>query len=546
MKVALAQVNTTVGDFPGNTEKLRQFVRKAQRAGAELVIFPELFLCGYPPRDLVDKPSFLERNQRELEGLAREFADVALICGFVGKADNAAGKPAANSAAFLTGGRIQFVQSKMLLPTYDVFDEARHFAPAQAQKVLPLCGQQWALTICEDIWNDQHFWKKQLYTRDPVEELVQQGATALLNISASPYFIGKRAFRLEMLRAFARRYRMPVLFVNQVGGNDSLVFDGSSVVLDPEGNVCAQAASFEEDLITFDTATGRGDIHAQAEEPEEAVYRALVLGTRDYVQKCGFQSVLVGLSGGIDSSLTVAIAVEALGKDNVLGVSMPGPYSSPGSWEDARALAAHLGIRLEVLPITDIFQQYLETLRPAFTGKPQDVAEENIQSRIRGNLLMALSNKFHALVLSTGNKSELAMGYCTLYGDMAGGLAVISDIPKTMVYRLAALVNREREIIPQAVLEKPPSAELRPNQKDTDSLPPYEILDVILKAYIEDCETPPQIAENYGVDLGLVRSVVARVDGNEYKRQQAPPGLKVTSKAFGIGRRYPIAQRYAE
>ena len=546
MKVALAQVNTTVGDFPGNTEKLRQFVRKAQRAGAELVIFPELFLCGYPPRDLVDKPSFLERNQRELEGLAREFADVALICGFVGKADNAAGKPAANSAAFLTGGRIQFVQSKMLLPTYDVFDEARHFAPAQAQKVLPLCGQQWALTICEDIWNDQHFWKKQLYTRDPVEELVQQGATALLNISASPYFIGKRAFRLEMLRAFARRYRMPVLFVNQVGGNDSLVFDGSSVVLDPEGNVCAQAASFEEDLITFDTATGRGDIHAQVEEPEEAVYRALVLGTRDYVQKCGFQSVLVGLSGGIDSSLTVAIAVEALGKDNVLGVSMPGPYSSPGSWEDARALAAHLGIRLEVLPITDIFQQYLETLRPAFTGKPQDVAEENIQSRIRGNLLMALSNKFHALVLSTGNKSELAMGYCTLYGDMAGGLAVISDIPKTMVYRLAALVNREREIIPQAVLEKPPSAELRPNQKDTDSLPPYEILDVILKAYIEDYETPQQIAENYGVDLSLVRSVVARVDGNEHKRQQAPPGLKVTSKAFGIGRRYPIAQRYAE
>ena len=546
MKVALAQVNTTVGDFPGNTEKIRQFVCKAQRAGAELVIFPELSLCGYPPRDLVDKPSFLERNQRELEGLAREFADVSVICGFVGKADNAAGKSVANSAAFLTGGRIQFVQSKMLLPTYDVFDEGRYFAPAQAQKILPLCGQQWALTICEDIWNDKHFWRKQLYTRDPVEELVQQGATVLLNISASPYFVGKRAFRLEMLRAFARRYRMPVLFVNQVGGNDSLVFDGSSVVLDPEGNVCAQAASFAEDLITFDTATGQGDIHAPVEEPEEAVYRALVLGTRDYVQKCGFQSALVGLSGGIDSSLTAAIAVEALGKGNVLGVRMPGPYSSPGSWEDARDLSAYLGIRLEVLPITDIFQQYLETLRPAFAEKPKDVAEENIQARIRGNLLMALSNKFHALVLSTGNKSELAMGYCTLYGDMAGGLAVISDIPKTMVYRLAALVNRDREIIPRAVLEKPPSAELRPNQKDTDSLPPYEILDVILKAYIEDYETPQQIAENYSVDLSLVRSVVARVDGNEYKRQQAPPGLKVTSKAFGIGRRYPIAQRYAE
>ncbi|MBI4460559.1 MAG: NAD+ synthase [Acidobacteria bacterium] len=546
MKVALAQVNTTVGDFSGNREKFRQFARKAKLAGAELVVFPELALCGYLPRDLVDKPSFLERNRKELELLAQETPEIAVICGFVGQTGTAAGKPATNSAAFLSGGRVQFVQSKMLLPTYDVFDEGRNFTPAQSQDVLPLCGRQWALTICEDIWNDKHFWKKQLYTRDPVEELVQKGANILLNISASPYFVGKRAFRLEMLRAFALRYRMPVLYVNLVGGNDSLVFDGSSLALDSEGNVRAQAVSFDEDLVTFDIATEAGDIHAQVEEPEEAVYRALVLGTRDYVRKCGFRSVLVGLSGGIDSSLTATIAVEAVGKENVLGVAMPGPYSSPRSLEDARTLAANLAIRLEILPITDIFRRYLETLRPAFAGKAEDVTEENIQSRIRGGLLMALSNKFRALVLSTGNKSELAMGYCTLYGDMAGGLAVISDIPKTMVYRLAALVNGSREIIPQAVIAKAPSAELRPNQKDSDTLPPYEILDAILKDYIEEYETPAQIADKHGIDLDLVRSVVARVDCNEYKRQQAAPGLKVTSKAFGIGRRFPIAQRYTE
>ena len=546
MKIALAQINTTVGDFPGNRAKIREFVRRAQQAGAQVVLFPELSLCGYPPRDLVDKPSFVERNRRELESLARELPDVSILCGFVSRAETETGKTASNSAAWLAGGQVRFVQTKMLLPNYDVFDEARYFSPAQQQSVWPFCGRQWAVTICEDIWNDKSFWKKRLYTRDPVEGLTQQGANLLVNVSASPYFIGKRAFRVEMLRAFAVRYRMPVLFVNQVGGNDSLVFDGSSVALDREGNVRAQAHSFEEDLVYFDTETERGEIHPQIEDEDEAVLGALVLGTRDYVQKCGFHSALIGLSGGIDSSLTAAIAVEALGKDNVLGVAMPGLYSSPGSLADARALASNLGIRFEILPITDIFQSYLETLRPVFAGLPADVAEENVQARIRGNLLMALSNKFRSLVLSTGNKSELAVGYCTLYGDMAGGLAVISDIPKTMVYRLAELVNREREVIPRAVFEKPPSAELRPNQKDTDSLPAYEVLDVILKAYIEEYETPQQIAQNYGFDLDLVRSVAARVDGNEYKRQQAPPGLKVTSKAFGIGRRFPVAQRYTE
>lgn len=546
MKVALAQINTTVGDFAGNVAKMREFSARAKQAGAQAVIFPELSICGYPPRDLVEKPSFVERNRVELEGLAREVQDIHILCGFVNRTEDAEGKQAQNSAAWLAGGQVRFVQSKMLLPTYDVFDEARLFSPAKKQTTWAFCGRQWAVTICEDIWNDKNYWKKRMYLRDPVEELARQSANLLVNISASPYFLGKRPFRVEMLRAFATRYRMPAIFVNQVGGNDSLIFDGSSVALDREGNIRAQAKSFAEDLVCFDTDTEQGEIHPQIEGEDQLAFTALVLGTRDYVRKCGFRSALIGLSGGIDSSLTAAIAVEALGKENVLGVAMPGPYSSPGSIADARALAGNLGIRFEVLPIGGIFGGYNETLREVFSGLTRDVTEENIQARIRGNLLMALSNKFGSLVLSTGNKSELAVGYCTLYGDMAGGLAVISDIPKTMVYRLAEWVNREREVIPRAVFEKPPSAELRPDQKDSDSLPPYEVLDVILKAYLEQYETPRQIAERYGIDADLVRSVVAKVDGNEYKRRQAAPGLKVTSKAFGVGRRVPVAQRYRE
>ena len=546
MKIALGQINTTVGDFPGNTGKMLEFARRAKEGGADLVIFPELSLCGYPPRDLVEKPSFIERNQIELESLAREAPGISVICGFVSKAEGTEGKACSNSAALLAGGSIRFVQTKMLLPTYDVFDEMRYFAPATEQKVLPLCGSQWAVTICEDIWNDKTFWKKRLYSRDPVEELVHKGGNILLNISGSPYVIGKRRFRGEMLRAVALRYHIPVLFVNQAGGNDSLVFDGSSVVYGPDGEIRAQAASFEEDLIFFDTATRQGDIHPQVKGQDECAYRALVLGTRDYVRKCGFEKVLVGLSGGIDSALTAAIAVEALGKENVLGVGMPGPFSSRGSVDDSRQLAANLGIRFQIVPVSGIFESYLDALREPFAGLPSDVTEENIQARIRGNILMALSNKFRSLVLSTGNKSELSMGYCTLYGDMAGGLAVISDIPKTMVYRLAAIINRKRPVIPREIVEKAPSAELRPNQKDTDTLPPYEELDVILKAYIEDYETPQQIVEKFGFPMELIRRVTRCVDGNEYKRQQAAPGLKVTSKAFGIGRRFPIAQRYAE
>jgi NAD+ synthase/NAD+ synthase (glutamine-hydrolysing) len=431
----------------------------------------------------------------------------------------------------------------MLLPTYDVFDEMRNFAPARSQMLFPFCGQPMALTICEDAWNDKTFWDKRLYTFDPVEALMQAGGKLLLNISASPFWLGKRELRRDMLAAIARNYRVPVVMVNQVGGNDSLVFDGSSLVLDREGNVIAQGKSFEEDLIYFDSERLTGEIHPQVEGQEASVYAALVLGTRDYVRKCGFSQVLVGLSGGIDSALTAVIAAEAVGPANVLGVGMPGPYSSRGSIDDACALAANLGIGFKLLPITPITETFHRTLQSVFAGRQEDVTEENIQSRARGMLLMALSNKFGALVLSTGNKSELGVGYCTLYGDMAGGLAVISDVPKTMVYGLARYVNSRRPVIPEGSLEKPPSAELRPNQKDSDSLPAYEILDPILEDYVEESRTAEQIAATRGFDLAVVKRVIRMVDGSEYKRQQAAPGLKISGKAFGYGRRFPIAAK---
>ncbi len=546
MKLALAQINTTVGDFRGNVAKIRECARRAQQGGAELVIFPELAVCGYPPRDLVERPAFVERNLAELECLARETTGLQVVCGFVGRPEGQDGRPT-NCAAWLAGGRVAFVQKKMLLPNYDVFDEARHFTPAARQELFPLCGRRVALTICEDVWNDKHFWKKRLYERDPVEELVRAGGDFLINIAASPYHHGKRELRRKMLRALALQYRIPVVSVNLVGGNDSLVFDGSSCVLDTAGELRAATAPFQEDLVFYDTAANQGDIHTDIAEETEAVYQTLVLGTRDYVRKCGFSRVLVGLSGGIDSSLTAVLALEALGAENVTGVAMPGPYSSPGSLEDARALAERLGIRLHVISITAIFQSFRESLAQPFASLPEDVTEENLQARIRGTILMALSNKFRALVLSTGNKSELAVGYATLYGDMAGGLAVLADIPKTMVYELARLANRRlREPISESVFTKPPSAELRPDQKDTDSLPPYEVLDPVLKAYIEEFQSPAEIAGQLGLPLEQVREICLRVDRNEYKRQQAAPGLKVTSKAFGVGRRFPIAQKPLE
>ncbi len=543
MKIALGQINPTVGDFSGNAAKIINFSRRAQAAGAGLILFPELSVCGYPPRDLVERPSFVARNRETADRIAAETRGIDVICGLVTPAQAETGKSAMNSAALLRDGRVAFVQSKMLLPTYDVFDEMRNFAPAKSQALLPLGGKEIALTICEDAWNDKHFWNRRLYTFDPVEALVQAGGNLLLNISASPFWMGKRELRQNMLATIARNDKVPVAMVNQVGGNDSLVFDGSSLVLNSAGEVVAQGKSFEEDLVFFDSEQMTGEIHAQIEGEEASVYQALVLGTRDYVRKCGFQLVIIGLSGGIDSALTACIAADAVGAENVIGVGMPGPYSSQGSIDDARDLAKNLGVRFEVMCITDIFEAYRKTLQKVFAGYKEDATEENIQSRARGALLMALSNKFGGIVLSTGNKSELGVGYCTLYGDMVGGLAVISDVPKTLVYRLARYVNSRGPVIPEASLEKPPSAELRPNQKDSDSLPPYEILDVVLEDYVEDGHTAEQIAADHGFDPALVRQVITMVNRNEYKRQQAAPGLKISAKAFGYGRRFPIAAK---
>jgi NAD+ synthase/NAD+ synthase (glutamine-hydrolysing) len=544
MKIALAQFNPTVGDFEGNSARILDLANQARLGGADLAVFSELCLCGYPPQDLIERPAFAERNQKALAQLARAIPIPSLV-GYVGKAQDDTGKPVANTAAVIAGGKIVFEQRKMLLPTYDVFDETRYFQPARSQDVFRLNPEVLGVTICEDCWNDKNFWAQRLYARDPVAELVGKGSSLLLNISASPYVLDKRSLRHDMLRAIAIEHHLPVVYVNQVGGNDSLVFDGSSVAFMPDGRVGALAHSFEEDLVFFDTVTGTGDVRPQPLDELATAYQALVIGTRDYVRKCGFRKVVIGLSGGVDSALVATIAVDALGTDNVLGVNMPSQYSSEGSLRDARCLANNLGIEFQVIPIQETFDCYRKSLAPAFAGRAEDVTEENIQARIRGNLLMALSNKFGYLVLSTGNKSELAVGYCTLYGDMAGGLAVISDVPKSMVYELSSFANRSRPRIPQATLDKPPSAELRPNQKDSDTLPPYDVLDRILKAYVEDLRSPEEIADHYEFPLDLVRSVARRVDQNEYKRKQSPPGLKVTSKAFSVGRRFPLAQKFA-
>jgi NAD+ synthase (glutamine-hydrolysing) len=543
VKIALGQVNPTVGDFSGNAGKIIDFALRAQAAGAGLILFPELSVCGYPPRDLVERPSFLAHNRENAERIAAKTQGIAVICGLVTPAESDTGKSAMNSAALLIDGRVAFVQSKMLLPTYDVFDEMRNFAPARSQELFSFCGNRMALTICEDAWNDKQFWGKRLYALDPVDALIRAGGTFVLNISASPFWIGKRELRRDMLASIARQHKVPVVMVNQVGGNDSLVFDGSSLVLNAEGEIIAQGKSFEEDLILFDSKSLTGAIHEQIPGDEASVYSALVLGTRDYMHKCGFQKAIVGLSGGIDSALTAVIAADAVGPENVFGVGMPGPYSSEGSISDARVLARNLDIRFEVLPISQVFEAYRETLQYVFKGCAEDVTEENIQSRARGTLLMALSNKFGAIVLSTGNKSELGVGYCTLYGDMVGGLAVISDVPKTLVYRLSRYVNSRRAVIPEPTLDKPPSAELRPDQKDSDSLPPYEVLDAVLEDYVEDLKPPERIAAERGFDIEVVQRVICMVERAEYKRQQAAPGLKISPKAFGYGRRFPIAAK---
>jgi NAD+ synthase (glutamine-hydrolysing) len=543
VKIALGQINPTIGDFSGNSKKIIDFSRRAHASGAELAMFPELSVCGYPPRDLLEKPAFVARCQQAVKEIAEAVPEITVICGFVSPAAVETGKSVMNSAAVLRDGKIQFVQSKILLPTYDVFDEVRYFDPAASQKTYPLAGKQLALTICEDAWNDKHFWHRRLYSIDPVDDLLHAGGNLVLNISASPYHMGKRELRQKMLQTIARDNKVPVVLVNQVGGNDSLIFDGSSMALGPDGSIIAQAKSFEEDLICFDSETLSGDFHEQTEAGIPSVYAALVLGTRDYVRKCGFSKVIIALSGGIDSALTAAIAVDALGKENVTGVAMPSQYSSEHSVKDAKDLASNLGIRFEMVPISPIFNSYRTALSGVFAGWPEDVAEENIQSRIRGNIVMAMSNKFGHLVLTTGNKSEVAVGYCTLYGDMVGGLGVISDVPKTMVYELSHFVISRKPVIPKSTLDKPPSAELKPGQKDSDTLPPYEILDNILEDYVEVYHSADQIACERGYDIKVVRDVIRMIERSEYKRQQAAPGLKITPKAFGMGRRFPIAQK---
>jgi NAD+ synthase (glutamine-hydrolysing) len=575
VKIALAQINPTVGDFAGNSRLIRDFTARAAAQGAQLVVFPELAVCGYPPADLLEKASFLDRAVQTLHQIAADTAHgPSIICGCAMPATEPGGKQARNVAALLCGGEVRFIQQKMLLPFYDIFDEQRYFEPAVRQSLTSLGSQQLAITICEDAWNDKGFWPRRLYPVDPVDELMRQWDTSsappahpriLLNISASPFWCGKRQLRRDMLAAIAREHNAFVVMVNQVGGNDSLIFDGASLVLAPSGELIAQATSFREDLILFDTAAfaitpaaiqtvpAPAPTPAAAEPDSDtcpddiaATWDALVLGTRDYVRKCGFQKALVGLSGGIDSALVAAIAVEALGPENVLGIGMPSEFSSTGSISDARALAANLAIQFETVAIHDIFAQYQSTLAPLFAGTSFGLAEENLQPRIRGALLMALSNKFGALVLTTGNKSEMSTGYCTLYGDMVGALAVIGDVFKTRVYALSRYANRVRAIIPQATIDKPPSAELRPGQRDTDSLPPYDILDPILEAYVERYASAEQIvaeraAAGHPVPLDEVRRVLRLVELSEYKRQQAAPVLKVTRKSFGSGRRFPIA-----
>jgi NAD+ synthetase len=544
MKVALAQINTTVGDLAGNEAKILAAYQRGTEARADMVVLPELSVCGYPPRDLLYKRNFLPANWASLQRLAKATGKTGVLVGYAGSNDKRPGREATNSAALLQHGGIVAIRHKTLLPSYDVFDEDRYFEPATENHPVEFNGEKIGLTICEDVWNDEDFWRARRYRKNPAVELAEMGARILFNISASPWHLGKNQTRHDMLANLATKTRCPLIYCNLAGGNDELIFDGSSLVFAGNGQLAAEGGLFCEDFLVVDTAQ-LGAIGLQAMDDEERIYRALALGLRDYLHKCGFKSAVLGLSGGIDSALTAVLAVEALGPENVRGISLPSQFSSQGSIDDARTLATNLGIQYDVIPIQTAFEAVKAELKPVFAGRKEDTTEENIQARLRGVILMALSNKFGSLLLTTGNKSELAVGYCTLYGDMCGGLAVISDVPKTMVYRLANSINREREIIPASSITKPPSAELRPNQTDQDSLPPYDVLDAILDAYVVGHKSSAEIIKS-GFDEATVRRVVKLIDLNEYKRRQAAPGLKVTSKAFGVGRRIPIAQRYRE
>jgi NAD+ synthase (glutamine-hydrolysing) len=552
MKIALVQINPLIGDFAANSEKMLFWAAKARQKGCQLVLFPELALSGYPPQDLLERPSYLRDHLSALQQFARQCSDIRVILGIIEEHSGSSGYPIHNSAALIDNGRIVFTARKRLLPTYDVFDERRYFEPGRKSMIFQLDDVNLAVTVCEDIWNDGENAARRLYDVDPVAELLDDSCRRpdiLINISASPYHLNKGKLREEIFSRLCRKHSLPLLYVNQVGGQDSLLFDGHSLAIDSSGQLLGRGPFFEEGLLLAEWREGELHCHDQQSEPipgeEGQLFRALSVGTRDYVTKCGFRQAVIGLSGGIDSALTAAIASTALGAENVLGVAMPSLYSSKESVKDAEQLANNLGIDFAVLPITDIFIAFQKTLSPLFLEFTTGIAEQNIQARIRGMLLMALSNKFNRLLLSTGNKSELAVGYCTLYGDMNGGLAVISDLPKQLVYRLASFINKERPLIPQRTIEKVPSAELAPDQKDQDDLPPYEILDAIVTAYLENNESPAEICAR-GFSEKIVADLVRRIKRNEYKRKQAPPGLRVTSKAFGYGRRYPTAENYIE
>ena len=545
MNIFLAQINTTVGAIEENTAKVRQWIARARNEGADLVIFPELTLTGYPPKDLLEFSWFVDKNRAAVEQLCDATKGIGALVGFVSRRDTGEGKGLHNSAAFLADGRVASVHHKTLLPTYDVFDEGRHFDPAPEVRPVHFRGLRLGVSICEDCWNDRLYWRRRIYRVDPIEQLGRHGIDALINLSASPFALGKRQVKREMFGQIASRYKVPVIHVNLVGGNDSLVFDGWSNVFDGSGAVVAQLADFREDGALVNLGQPAGPLRPVASSDEEQVYEALVLGTRDYLGKCGFKRAVVGLSGGIDSSLAATLAAAAIGAQNVLGLLMPSRYSSQGSLDDARQLAENLGIEHRIIPIEPIYAACLESLTELTAEGEPELAAENLQARIRGMILMAISNKYGRLVLATGNKSELATGYCTLYGDMVGGLAVLADVPKTLIYRLAHFINERAgcELIPRSSIEKPPSAELRPDQKDTDALPPYEVLDPIVAGYVEDRLDVEAIVAR-GFDRATVESVVRRINRNEFKRLQAAPGIKVTSKAFGHGRRMPIAARY--